>query len=176
MLAPVRIEQQPDRPASPLFAGKDVRLAAVRGRDTAAHGHFYYSVPTTGVYCNPSCAARPALRQNMAFHETRDEAEQAGFRACKRCRPELALRATREADVVAAACRLIKQAAEAPSLSSLAIQLGSPPAVRAVAGACAANTLAVAVPCHRVVASDGGLAGYRWGVERKSELLKRERA
>ena len=70
MLAPVRIEQQPDRPASPLFAGEDVRLAAVRGRDTAAHGQFYHSVPTTGVYCNPSCAARPALRQNMAFHET----------------------------------------------------------------------------------------------------------
>jgi AraC family transcriptional regulator, regulatory protein of adaptative response / methylated-DNA-[protein]-cysteine methyltransferase len=47
--------------------------------------------------------------------------------------------------------------------------------VRAVAGACAANPLAVAVPCHRVVRSDGALSGYRWGIERKRELLRREK-
>jgi AraC family transcriptional regulator of adaptative response/methylated-DNA-[protein]-cysteine methyltransferase len=45
-----------------------------------------------------------------------------------------------------------------------------------VAGACAANTLAVAIPCHRVVCSDGALSGYRWGVARKRELLERESA
>ena len=53
--------------------------------------------------------------------------------------------------------------------------LGEPRAVRAVARACGANPLAVAVPCHRVVRSDGSLSGYRWGVERKRELLRRER-
>ncbi len=58
--------------------------------------------------------------------------------------------------------------------AALAARLGSPRAVRAVAGACAANPLAVAVPCHRVVRSDGGLAGYRWGLERKRVLLDRE--
>lgn len=61
------------------------------------------------------------------------------------------------------------------SYTDIALRLGSPKAVRAVAGACAANALAVAIPCHRVVRSDGALSGYRWGVERKRQLLARER-
>jgi O-6-methylguanine DNA methyltransferase len=62
------------------------------------------------------------------------------------------------------------------SYAEVAARLGSPRAVRAVAGACAANPLAVAVPCHRVGGSDGSLGGYRWGVERKRRLQARERA
>lgn len=61
------------------------------------------------------------------------------------------------------------------SYSEIAQRIGAPKAVRAVAGACAANTLAVAIPCHRVVRTDGSLSGYRWGVERKAELLRREK-
>ena len=60
------------------------------------------------------------------------------------------------------------------SYTEIADRIGAPNAVRAVASACAANPLAVAVPCHRVVRSDGGLSGYRWGVERKRALLRRE--
>ncbi len=60
------------------------------------------------------------------------------------------------------------------SYTNIAHQIGAPKSFRAVAGACAANTLAVAIPCHRVVRHDGGLSGYRWGVERKAELLRRE--
>lgn len=58
--------------------------------------------------------------------------------------------------------------------TELARDLGIPGSVRAVASACAANPLAIAVPCHRVIRRDGGLAGYRWGVERKQALLDRE--
>ena len=60
------------------------------------------------------------------------------------------------------------------SYAQIAAKIASPKAVRAVAGACAANALAVAIPCHRVVRSDGNLSGYRWGVERKRALLARE--
>jgi AraC family transcriptional regulator, regulatory protein of adaptative response / methylated-DNA-[protein]-cysteine methyltransferase len=60
--------------------------------------------------------------------------------------------------------------------TDIAKRIGVPEAVRAVGAACGANTIAVAIPCHRVVRTDGGLAGYRWGVERKRALLAREAA
>jgi AraC family transcriptional regulator of adaptative response/methylated-DNA-[protein]-cysteine methyltransferase len=61
------------------------------------------------------------------------------------------------------------------SYSEIARRLGTPKAARAIAGACAANNLAVVIPCHRVVRNDGSLSGYAWGVERKRELLNREK-
>jgi AraC family transcriptional regulator, regulatory protein of adaptative response / methylated-DNA-[protein]-cysteine methyltransferase len=60
------------------------------------------------------------------------------------------------------------------SYTDIARQIGAPGAVRAVAQACGANALAVAIPCHRVIRNDGSLSGYRWGVERKRALLARE--
>lgn len=65
-------------------------------------------------------------------------------------------------------------AGETRSYRDIAEAIGSPKAVRAVAGACAANAIAVIIPCHRVVRNDGNLSGYRWGVERKKKLLQQE--
>ncbi len=338
------------------------RWAAVLARDKSFDGTFYYSVATTGVYCRPSCAARRPKRENVRFHATCADAEAAGFRPCKRCKPGAPALYQEHAAKVARACRRIEAAeadlsladlakdaglspyhfhrifkavtgvtpkayvvacrhtrvrdhlkrsrsvteaifdsgfnssgrfyagasralgmapscyraggtdteirfaikecslgailvaatnegvaailmgdkpatlerdlrqrfararivggdkrfealvakviahVEAPGTSldlpldvrgtafqhrvwaalrdipagttatyaEIAARIGAPKAMRAVAGACAANPLAVAIPCHRVVRSDGGLSGYRWGVARKRALLKKE--
>jgi AraC family transcriptional regulator of adaptative response/methylated-DNA-[protein]-cysteine methyltransferase len=343
-------------------ANDDRQYAAVLARDKSADDTFVYSVATTGVYCRPSCPSRHARRENMTFHVSPAAAKAAGFRACKRCRPDAPPRAEEHARAISEACRLIEGAEEPPTLAvlaeavglspyhfhrlfknvtgvtpkayasahrqkrvrenltrsttvteaiheagfnssgrfyanadavlgmtpttfraggkdmrlsfavaecslgailvaasdkgiaaillgddprvlvrdledrfpkaeliggdrdfeeivarvvglveapatgldlpldvrgtafqhrvwqalreipvgttttyaALAERLGMPRAVRAVAGACAANTIAVAIPCHRVIRNDGALAGYRWGVERKGKLIARE--
>jgi AraC family transcriptional regulator of adaptative response/methylated-DNA-[protein]-cysteine methyltransferase len=265
---------------------RDGRWAAVVNRDPKADGSFYYSVRTTGVYCRPSCAARLARPENVTFHATREEAEKAGFRPCKRCKPDETSRKGKQSvdtadaherrvtpandnygststvihfaieesslgSVLVAASergicavligddpeelsqdlqerfpkarlvngdkafaergfgKLVSKAielVEAPerglilpldargtvfqqqvwnalreipvgstvSYRDIAIRIAAPKSARAVAQACAANAIAVAIPCHRVVRNDGGLSGYRWGVERKRMLLERE--
>lgn len=341
---------------------RDPRWAAVLARDRAADGKFFYSVKTTGVYCRPSCAARAARPENVRFHLTAGDAERAGFRPCKRCKPDQPSLTQQRAELVAELCRIIENAGQPPALAmlarhagmsayhvhrvfktatgltpaayaaahrgrrvrtalacsntvteaiygagygssgrfyeqsnallgmtptnyrsggantqirfavgqcslgailvaasgrgvcailmgddpdalardlqdrfpraeliggdaefeqlvakvvgfveapalglalpldvrgtafqqrvwqalrripagktvsygELARRIGAPQAAKAVASACAANALAVAIPCHRVVRNDGGLSGYRWGVERKRALLKRE--
>jgi AraC family transcriptional regulator, regulatory protein of adaptative response / methylated-DNA-[protein]-cysteine methyltransferase len=343
---------------------RNPRWAHVLARDLSADGQFYYSVATTGIYCRPSCPSRTANPKNVRFHDSIADAEAAGFRACKRCKPDQPSADIRNAEIVAGVCRLIEKAEEIPSLDELAKaaglspgyfhrmfkaitgvtpkdyatahragkvraelgrsdtvteaiydagfnssgrfyeksdemlgmtptdyraggtnaeirfavgecslgsilvaksekgvcaillgddpdmlvrdlqdrfprarltggnaafeglvarviglieaprlgldlpldvrgtafqqrvwaalreipagttatyadiarKIGAPKSVRAVAGACAANSLAVAIPCHRVVKSDGALSGYRWGVERKRKLIDREAA
>lgn len=248
----------------------DDRWKTRLGRDAAAAGKFVYGVKTTGVYCRASCASRRPRPENVVFFASASGARRAGFRACKRCKPDelgraasraekidrTALRkaesirfafgecsldsflvarsergvcaillgadpralarelqarfpkanlmgsdrgleslAARVAELIDApgtghdfrldvrgtafqrrvwhALRKIK-CGETASYAEIATRIGSPKAMRAVARACAANALAVAIPCHRVVRKDGGLSGYRWGVERKRVLLERE--
>ena len=237
---------------------QDPRWRAIVMRDKSADGTFYYSVRTTGVYCLPSCASRLANPKNVSFHPTREAAERAGFRPCKRCKPDrndlqpatdvirfavsqssygpllvgqsrkgvcamlfgsdrdtllhdlqvrfpgvmlvdgddkvkalaarvvayvespgdspdvpLDMRGTEFQRKVWQALREIPAGSTA-SYTDVAKCIGLPKAARAVAQACAANNLAVLIPCHRVLRSDGALSGYRWGVERKRALLDRE--
>ncbi|MEA2686077.1 MAG: AraC family transcriptional regulator [Actinomycetota bacterium] len=101
----------------------DDRWATVVARDDA---DFFFSVLTTGVYCRPSCAARRPNRGNVAFHATPADAEAAGFRPCRRCRPDEAPPAERRAAAVAAACRSIEVAdgGPPPSVDDLAAAAG----------------------------------------------------
>jgi len=106
---------------------QDPRWAAVLARDPAADGTFFYSVRTTGVYCRPSCASRSARPENVEFHLTAAAAERAGFRPCKRCRPDQAAAPGSQASLVADLCRLIESAEQAPSLHQLAERAGLSP-------------------------------------------------
>lgn len=239
----------------------DPRWQRVVARDATADGAFFYSVSSTGVYCRPSCASRRAKPGHVAFHLTARDAQRAGFRPCKRCKPDALAAGTRDtaegvryaiaqsslgrvlvavserglsailfgdddaalehelrrrfsaagvredargvAAIVAQVVDLIESPATAQidlpldargtpfqrrvwqalreidagstaSYAQIAARIGAPESARAVAQACAANPLAVAIPCHRVVRGDGALSGYRWGVQRKRVLLQRE--
>ena len=105
----------------------DPRWRAILNRDSSADGKFYYSVKSTGVYCKPSCSSRRARPENVQFHRTRADAERAGFRPCRRCKPDQPGLAEQNARRIAQACRLIDQADEAPSLAKLAAAAGMSP-------------------------------------------------
>ncbi len=101
------------------------RWAAVVARDVAADGRFVYAVTTTGVYCRPSCPARRPKPAHVRFFVTAAAAEAAGFRPCRRCRPEADDRSP--AAIVAAACRRLEEAEERLRLAELAAPLGVSP-------------------------------------------------
>jgi AraC family transcriptional regulator of adaptative response/methylated-DNA-[protein]-cysteine methyltransferase len=141
----------------PAFSTDDERWAAVQARAREADGIFYYSVRTTGVYCQPSCPSRGARRVNVAFHATRADAEAAGFRPCLRCKPDQPPLAERQAAAVAQACRLIDAAADAPDLASLA-------------DACGMSRFHF----HRVFKAHTGITPKAYAAARRAERLQRE--
>jgi AraC family transcriptional regulator, regulatory protein of adaptative response / methylated-DNA-[protein]-cysteine methyltransferase len=220
-------------------------LLASRTLGLARFIGMFNAVKTTKIYCRPSCSARPKP-ENVTTYPTREAAEAAGYRPCKRCRPDLgeqlrfatartslgtvlvaasdtgvrtvlmgasASEAERElrdlhpgaflrrdSELRGLAARIVdspevdldmrgttfqldvwRKLLEIPrgetrTYTQLAAEVGRPRSVRAVAHACASNRLGVLVPCHRVVRTDGSLAGYRWGLERKQALLAAEGA
>ncbi|QGY39456.1 bifunctional DNA-binding transcriptional regulator/O6-methylguanine-DNA methyltransferase Ada [Pseudodesulfovibrio cashew] len=90
----------------------EVRWKAVKERDRDAAHEFYYGVRTTGVYCVPGCASRLPRRENAVFFDTAEAAEAAGFRACKRCRPDDPAHAHIPLKRIMAACRTLERAVE----------------------------------------------------------------
>ena len=103
-----------------LYATHAQRWEAVRTRDAAADGRFFYEVRSTGVYCRPTCRARLPRRENVSFHATPGDAEAAGFRPCKRCHPQEASPHERHRRAVERACALIERQDHAPKLADAA--------------------------------------------------------
>lgn len=133
----------------------DPRWAAVCRRDAAADEQFYYSVRSTGVYCRPSCGSRSPRPENVDFHASAAAAEAAGFRPCRRCRPDAAPLRQRQAERVAMACRLIEQAETMPDLGALAAEAGLSPA-----------------HFHRLFKRLTGLTPRAYGQARRAEKLR----
>lgn len=141
------------------YKSEEERWAAIGRRDKDADGLFWYSVSTTGVYCRPSCGARAALRKHVAFHDSREQAEGAGFRPCKRCKPDQPALEQRHALIVAKACRLIDESEEMPDLDSLA-------------AACALSRFHF----HRIFKTHTGITPKAYATAQRSARLQKELA
>ena len=139
------------------FATDEARWQAVQRRDPAADGAFYSAVKTTGIYCRPVCPARTPLRKNIAFYDTTAAAERAGFRPCKRCRPQEPSLPERHADLVARTCRLIEEADESPSLQTLAESVSTSP-----------------YHLHRLFKAQTGLTPKQYAAARRAERVRGE--
>lgn len=100
---------------------------AVVRRDAKSAEHFVYAVKSTGIYCRPGCPARLPKRDNVVFFATSEEAGQAGFRACKRCRPDSVSIAEKNVAAISAACRLLETSESIPGLDELAAAVGISP-------------------------------------------------
>jgi AraC family transcriptional regulator, regulatory protein of adaptative response / methylated-DNA-[protein]-cysteine methyltransferase len=136
---------------------RDPRWASILARTTEADGTFFYSVRTTGVYCRPSCPARIPRPENVRFHPTREGAEAAGFRPCKRCKPDQPTLLEQHAARVTDACRLIETSPAVPALEELATRAGM-------------STFHF----HRVFKSVTGLTPRAYAAAHRGERVRRE--
>ena len=103
------------------------RYQAAAAKDARFDGVFFTAVRTTGIYCRPSCPAITPKRSNVTFYSTAAAAQQAGYRACKRCRPDKLGAPDPKVEAVKRACERIAAAEEAPSLGDLAARAGMSP-------------------------------------------------
>jgi len=109
------------------YSTEQARWQALVRRDQRADGAYLYGVVTTGVYCRPACSSRLPNRENVRFFDTFREAEEAGFRPCKRCNPRSEEGKDTQAEAVARACELIDESEEPPTLAELAGAVGLSP-------------------------------------------------
>ncbi len=114
------------RPAMPMpdAAADEARWRAVAARDAASDGRFFFAVRTTGIFCKPSCPSRAPRRDNVVFFATAADARAAGFRACRRCRPEETPATHPHIAAVRRACSALDRAEEPLSLAELADAAG----------------------------------------------------
>src|SRR5688500_6143040 len=151
------MDMRTSRAAQAAVTQDDLRWAAVGARDARADGRFFYSVKTTGVYCRPSCAARLPRPENVEFYATLREAESAGYRPCKRCKPEQAPASERAALHVAAMCRLIEASESAPTLDTLARHVGLS-----------------SFHAHRLFKEHTGVTPHAYAVAQRGQRVRRE--
>ncbi len=137
----------------------DPRWAAIIARSKGVDGQFFYGVRTTGVYCRPSCPSRRPRPENVEIFTTREAAERAGYRACRRCRPGEAPTGGRQATWVAEACRSIEASESVPSLATLAARAGVSP-----------------FHFHRTFKAVTGVTPRQYAAARRSERMRRELA
>ncbi len=106
------------------FTSEADRWQAVIQRTPQSDGAFVYAVVTTGIYCRPTCSSRRPNRENVQFFDDWQTAQEAGFRPCKRCDPQISNPPNTAVDAVAQACKIIEDAEQAPSLNQLADAVG----------------------------------------------------
>jgi len=109
------------------FATDESRWRALAERDRSAEGAFLYAVRTTGIYCRPGCASRRPRRGNVTFFESARAAERAGYRPCRRCRPDAVSPREQRRAIVARTCRCLETVGKAPTLATLAADAGLSP-------------------------------------------------
>lgn len=139
------------------YATDDARWAAVQQREAAADGHFVYAVRTTGVYAPPSSAARLPRRENVAFFDSAQAAEAAGYRPSRRAQGDQTRAAAERAALVARACRLIEASETPPPLDALAAELGMSP-----------------FHFHRLFKAETGLTPKAYGSAFRARRLRQE--
>lgn len=151
----LHFSERDQQPAPSMPPKEDIYWKAIRDRDPSFDGLFFYSVATTGIYCRPSCPARLARRENVAFHTSCKDAEIAGFRPCKRCRPTEPSLHDRYAAKVAEACRVIETADEPPTLEELALKVSLSP-----------------YHFHRVFKAVAGMTPKAYAVAHRQKLIR----
>lgn len=114
-------------PTEAIFSTEQARWAALEQRNHQADGVFVYGVQTTGVYCRPSCSSRQPNRANVRFFNTCGDAEQMGFRACKRCNPRSSGAQNPHTEAIVLACTMLETAETSPTLAELAHTVGLSP-------------------------------------------------